>query len=243
MIKLSASAIGTYEKCPRQYSYRYIEKPEIEVKEWAHLELGSCAHRVLEIFHETMIKAPVPPDQFSGLMSKCFSEALKEFKPHLIKPNLPELKEMIQGYLNSIRLNGMPPTIAVEMPFNFNVGPYALKGFIDRLDRISETEFKIVDYKTSKNPNYLTDFQLLVYAAAVRREYPEAKKFSGAYVLLKHGSKTKDFDFSLSDIDKCLNKIEKVGVTIESDTIFEKKPTRLCDWCDFKAICQNSWDR
>ena len=55
MLKLSASSIGCYTKCPKQYHYRYIEKPDVEAKDWSFLEFGKCAHETLEIFHKVLM--------------------------------------------------------------------------------------------------------------------------------------------------------------------------------------------
>lgn len=102
MLKLSASSVGTYKKCPKQYHYRYIEKPDIAVQDWSHLELGKCAHRVLELFHLDLMETIRDPKEYASLMRVCVKKALTEFKMEILKPDLPELKEILQGYLNSI---------------------------------------------------------------------------------------------------------------------------------------------
>ena len=241
MIKLSASSIGTYEKCPKKYHYHYIEKPDIPKQDWSHLEFGKCLHRALELFHLDLMKNIKSPDEYSLAMRLSFIEALKEFDVELLKPELPTAKNILQKYLDTIHQNGLPKVVSVELPFQFKIQGLELKGFIDRIDQIGTGKYKVVDYKTNKNPKYLNNFQLLLYALAVKNHFPDAEEIMGSYVLLKHDCKTMDWVFKKQDIKNTIDKILKVGKDIETDTLWEKKPSALCNWCDYKDICQNSW--
>ena len=86
-----------------------------------------------------------------------------------------------------------------------------------------------------------TEFQLLVYADAIRRKYPDAKVVHGSYMLLKHNCKTKDWKFSSNDFERVTKKILKRADQISTEKRWVKKPTVLCNWCDYKTICQDSW--
>ena len=241
MIKLSASSIGTFEKCPKQYHYRYIDKPDIEKKDWSFLEFGKCAHRVLELFHEDLCNNVREVSEYPEIMMISFKEALTEYDMNILRPELPLLKEVIQDYLNKILDEGLPEVVHNELNFTMMIGDYTVRGFIDRIDRIGPGEYKVVDYKTNKNPKYLTPFQLILYAIAIKEVFPDAEKISGAYVLLKHGSKLKEYEFTEKDFEDARNKILRVGNSIDTNTEWEKRPTRLCNWCDFQSICQNNW--
>ena len=52
MLKLSVSSMDTYKTCPKKYHYRYVEKVKVEVKKHTFTEFGSCAHLILELFHQ-----------------------------------------------------------------------------------------------------------------------------------------------------------------------------------------------
>ena len=58
------SSIDTYHSCPKKYSYRYIEKPDVPRVKWSFTEFGSCAHRILELFHEYLLDNEVKQDEF-----------------------------------------------------------------------------------------------------------------------------------------------------------------------------------
>lgn len=237
--------MGTFKKCPKQYHYRYIDKPDIPKKDWSFLEFGKCAHRVLELFHEDLIENVRRPDEYHLVMKNSFKDALKEFDLKILRDDLPELKEILQFYLDKMLKDGIPQVISNELEFKIMVGDYMVRGYIDRIDKVGPGEYHVVDYKTNKNPKYLKNFQLLLYALVIKEKFPDAKKIKGSYVLLKHECKSLSWDFTDKDIQKARDKVLEIGTSIDARGVlaekWEKKPTRLCNWCDYKSICQDNW--
>ena len=173
--------MDTYTKCPKKYHYRYIEKPDVEESKWNFTEFGSCAHRILELFHLEILKRLVKKEEYPLLMKRCFRDGIKEFDINILEeptwtpegdqPGIIYMREIIQDYLDNIKENGMPDVIGVEMPFSFKIDDDSIvRGYIDRVDRVGPGEYRVVDYKTSKNEKYLSEFQLLVYAEALSRK-------------------------------------------------------------------------
>ena len=256
MRKFSVSSIDTFYKCPKKYSYRYIEKPDVPKNKWTFTEFGSCAHRILELFHEHLINHDTPESDYSSLMKRCFISGVREFDANILeepvwtpdgdKPGFEYLKEVIQNYLDLLKRDGTPDVVGVEVPYNFKLKLESeeivtVRGIIDRIDRVSPGEYRVVDYKTSKNEKYLKSFQLLVYAEAIRRVYPDAKIIHGSFMLLKHKCKMKSWTFSFSEIDDCVSHLKKSASLIEAEKRWVKKPSALCRWCDYVSICQDSW--
>lgn len=241
MLKLSASSMGTFKKCSQQYKYRYIIKPDVPETDWSFLEFGKCAHRVLELFHEHLMHNVEEVENYPLIMRNSFKAALPEFNPIILKPDFPELKQVLQDYLNVIKRDGLPPVIHNELSFNFKIDKYTVRGFIDRVDKIGDGEYHIVDYKTNKNPKYLTSDQLRLYALAVKEIYPDAKTIRGSYVLLKHGSRTKDWTFTEKDYQEAKDEVIRIGTDITLGRNWKKSPSVLCGWCDYHTICQGSW--
>jgi len=252
LLKLSVSSMDTYAKCPKKYHYRYIEKPDVPKNKWGFTEFGSCAHLVLELFHKELLSKNIQENQYSILMKECFKKSVKKFDiqsleepvwtPNGDVPGLLCLRDIMQVYLDKIRSDGVPEVIGVELPFNFKINKDTLvRGFIDRVDRVGPKEYRVVDYKTSKNAKYLTEFQLLVYSEALRRVYKDAEIIHGSYIMLKHDCKSYDYTFRLNDLDNCKKLITKKAGFIDSDATWVKKPSILCRWCDYKPICQDAW--
>lgn len=238
MLKLSASSIGCYDKCPKQYHYRYIVKPDIEAKDWSFLEFGKCAHEALENFHKYLMDNVVDPEKYKYLMRDSLKAAIKNYNFAILKPDFPELKQVLQNYLDMIKREGLPPVVDVERNFKFVLDGHLLRGFIDRTDLISPGYYHIVDYKTNKNPKYLKPFQLLLYGLALNELYPDVERIRGSYCLLKHNSRMKTWEFSAQDLQDTREQIRKVGTDITLGASWEKKPTILCNWCDYQSICQ-----
>ena len=242
LIKLSASAIKTYEQCPKKYYFNYIE--QIPKKQWDHFDLGNLCHRALETFHGIYMKEGLTKKKtLNNLMSHSFSVARNEFK-NMNDVLVSEAKEMLAEYLKLVQKTGMPIVKGVELSFTFNLTDNVLmRGFIDRLDVLKDGKFRIIDYKTTKNDKYLDDFQLLIYGLWLKKEYPHIKSFKGAYVLLRHGCRFKEYEFNIDDIEKIEKKLIAYSNKIREEDQWTPIPTALCNWCDFKNICpsQNSW--
>jgi len=241
LIKLSASAVKTYEQCPRKYFFNYIERAP--KKEWAHFDLGNLCHRSLEFFHEENMKKDINKNSWNKLMGACFKKARKGY-PKMTDDLLTEAKDLLTGYLTMLKKKGLTDVKGVETAFKFNIAEnILLRGFLDRVDLMEDGRLHILDYKTTKNVQYLDDFQLLVYGLWLRREYPDIESFRGSYLLLRHGSKLKSYDFTIEDVEKIEKDLISYADKIRFDDVWTPIPHRLCNWCDFKDICpaQKAW--
>jgi len=236
IIKLSASAVKTYESCPKKYYYNYIEK--VARKQWPHFDLGNLCHITLEKFHEIyMVTGLKGYGTYTNLMGKCFEESRKEF-PNMNINLVKEAKDMLMIYLERIKSEGMPNVIGVEAGFNMDIGDNIIvRGFLDRLDIMKDGLYHIVDYKTTRNKKYLDPFQLSIYGLWLKREYPEIKEFVGSYSLLRHNSELLTYKFNLEDLDKTKKKLLEYADKISNENTWITLPTRLCDWCDFQEVC------
>ena len=243
IIKLSASSMKTFDQCPKKYYYNYIAREPR--KEWAHFKLGNFCHKVLENFHNIHLKRPDIP--LAKLMSMAFTEARKdeEFQD-MPEKMLVEAKELIKDYLVFVSSNGMPNVKGVEKKFNIKItDDILIRGFLDRVDLDEDGQYHIVDYKTTKNVQYLDPFQLLIYGIWLKDQYKDIDRFKGSYVLLRHKSAPKPYEFNLEDLEECKKKIigfaSKIRTCGEEDK-WTPLPSRLCQWCDFMNICPTqSW--
>jgi putative RecB family exonuclease len=241
LLKLSASRAKTFEQCPRKYFYSYIE--HLPKKEWDHLELGTYVHAALEIFHGRVKDGSAEP--LPKLMGAASSEAFKRMTEEgksLPDEQLQEAKAMLASYLAQIQRNGMPHVLEVEFPFTIPLNErYDLTGVIDRIDRDPDGILHIRDYKTSKSARYMEPFQLNTYGLLLLDKFPGTVRFRASYIMLKLGGQVLAYDFTDEDVRKCRDKLIRYAERITSEERWRAKPGRLCDWCDFKDVCFNTW--
>jgi len=241
LIKLSASRAKTFEQCPRKYYYLYLE--QLPKKEWDHLELGTYVHAALETFHRSIRDGSKEP--LRKLMGAAVGDAFKRMTDKgrsLPDEQLREAKVMLSDYLVRIEEKGLPDVLEVEFPFTIPLNDmYDLTGVIDRIDRDLDGTLHIVDYKTSKSAKYMEPFQLNTYGLLLESKYPGIKRFRASYIMLKLGCQPLSYEFTSDDIEKCRAKLIKYADRITSEERWLAKPGRLCDWCDFKDVCFNSW--
>ena len=278
MLKLSVSSMDTYKTCPKKYHYRYIEKVDIETEPQIATAFGTCAHLILEIFHQK-VNSDTPQEMWGKIMAQSCKEAFaskevdggfldqdvwypedkykSKIEDFLIskKGRIPGgiftnnkvngivyIRFIMQQYLDKIREEGLPNVLFTEKSFSFDIREgVTVRGFIDRIDKLSETHYHVLDYKTSKNAKYLKDFQLLVYAKAIKLMYPHVERITGSFMLLKHGYKEIEYELTDMEIDKCSTKILKSARNILTEDKWIKKPGILCNWCDYKSICLDNW--
>lgn len=241
LIKLSASRAKTFEQCPRKYYYTYLE--QLPRKEWDHLELGTYVHAALECFHRWVRDGSKEP--LRKLMGLASSEAFRRMVDSgksLPDEQLREAKAMLSDYLARLERDGMPDVLEVEFPFTMPLNEmYDLTGVIDRIDRDPDGVLHIRDYKTSKSAKYMEPFQLNTYGLLLLDRFPDTTRFRASYIMLKLGGQVLPYEFTVEDVAKCRGKLIQYADRITSEERWRAKPGRLCDWCDFKEVCFNSW--
>lgn len=119
---------------------------------------------------------------------------------------------------------------------------FAIRGFIDRVDRAPGGQIRIVDYKTGRSPAPAYEgkamFQMRFYALAWWRMTGEIPAML-QLLYLGNGQALRyepDEDALLGTERKILairDAIAKAATAGE----FAATPSRLCDWCDHRAIC------
>jgi len=135
-------------------------------------------------------------------------------------------------------------TLVLEKGFNMKIkkGQYTLKGFIDRIDLLSDKTTELIDYKTGTPKEKLSldeKKQLLIYqlACASLPQITEGHKISKlTFYYLDNNSQ-----FSFLGNEKELAKVEDEFIkTIDEirTNHFEATPGFVCKNCDFKDICE-----
>jgi len=122
---------------------------------------------------------------------------------------------------------------------------HILAGIIDRVDKIGEGEYEIIDYKTSRRlPSQEAadmDFQMSLYHMALMRRWPGTNpaKIKLSLYFLKHNEKissTRTKEALETTKEVALQTIKIIEVSVKEDN-FPPVVSKLCDYCPYKQIC------
>ncbi len=255
---LSFSAIETFNTCQRKYYYNYLMK--LPKKFWPWLTFGNFNHMVLEKFHNYIMffkKRGMSYDK-KALMKRAFYSSIRKSsrlanygkQALMTKDQLAASKLLLQKYYKKIETNE-PNVLHTEKYFEIDLGDnIILRGYIDRIDQVSDKRFKIVDYKTSKEAYPIDkNDQLAIYAIGFGQTldaedieiYKQLDFLKVGKVMPKaeegqlHDSST-DADL-LAKLLAIGQKIRSKISTDKNESDWEWKENSFCFCCDFKNEC------
>jgi DNA helicase-2/ATP-dependent DNA helicase PcrA len=257
--KFSYSQLTAFEKCPKQYKYNFIlhlpvfGKPQLSFGQTMHLTL----QRFFTLMTEGGSQSSLFQDQCRDRTMSCLGATEKEllkiyeeswvdfwYKDKKEKEEYREKgKKILKEFYEKLKKE-KPKPISLESGFNFKISDskniYSVKGKIDRVDEV-DNGIEIIDYKTGKAKTKLKTEdkeQLLIYQIAAQ-EAGIGKPVKLTYYYLDNTT-TASFIGSEDDMEKLRNKITETIENIKKSD-FSAKPSKLCEFCDFKGICEEQY--
>jgi DNA helicase II / ATP-dependent DNA helicase PcrA len=231
-LMLSASDIETYRTCPLKYKFarvfRIPQEPTINQR------FGILVHQVLERFHAgggTRSLAELLGLLDAGWRRGGFGDSDEERQLRgKATAALTRYHERFQS------LTGEP--VWFERPFAFKLGPHLLRGRVDRVDRLPDGGYELIDYKTGRPKSAAQlkeDVQLSLYAIGAREAWQlEAALQSYYYVL---DDEKVPVERSDTDREWIRDTVAEVADGILSQG-FEPTPSyAACSICDFRIVC------
>ena len=126
-----------------------------------------------------------------------------------------------------------------EKSFNFKIGPHVLRGRVDRVDRLPDGRYELIDYKTGrpKSPAQLRDdVQLALYAVAASRGVGARGLARRAYLYVLDDQKVPLPD-DAGDREWISETVLEVADGILGQG-FEPTPSyAACSICDYRIAC------
>jgi DNA helicase-2/ATP-dependent DNA helicase PcrA len=239
-VVLSASDIDTYRTCPLKYKFARVFR--IPQEPTLHQRFGILVHQVLERYHA----------------------AGRDSGPGPAHPGLPELLGLLEAgwrrggfgdseeerqlrgkaassltrYLERFRSEEAEP-VWFERQFTFKLGPHLLRGRVDRVDRLPDGEYELIDYKTGrpKSAAQLTeDVQLSLYAVGAREAWQLEASRQAYYYLLDD----QKVEVPADDGDRA-EWVKEVAMEVAAGILsqgFEPTPSfAACSICDYRLAC------
>jgi DNA helicase-2/ATP-dependent DNA helicase PcrA len=235
MLSLSASDLTLYLTCPLKYKFARVfgipQEPTINQR------FGILFHNVLERFH----KEP-PPNESEGLrvLNRLFEQGWRRTGFRDSDDELQfrdRAREALRLYWERERLAEGEP-VWLEKKFDFKVGDHHVRGRVDRVDRLPDGDYELIDYKTGERKSedeLADDLQLALYRMAAREAWG-IEAGTGSYYYVLDGDKV-PAPTRPDDAERVERTVLQVGEGILSQD-FEPRPSpKVCSWCDYRLIC------
>jgi DNA helicase-2/ATP-dependent DNA helicase PcrA len=179
---------------------------------------------------------PVTKDELFAYYEQCWQDDWYPDLPTKDKYRR-EGKETLSALYDSMEKN--PPTPwYLEKDFTLKIGPYLLRGKIDRIDKLPDGTVEIIDYKTGTPKDELSaddKRQLLLYQLAADRSLGlTPARLTYTYL-------TNSANLSFLGTEKELEKFQadtEAQIDRIRDADFTATPGKHCAFCDFRSICE-----
>ncbi len=251
----SYTQLSSFRTCPLQYKFAFIIKIPVPGK--GALTFGKTMHATLQVFMEQWKEKGRPVSAgFAGSGDTSYTTS----------DELPTLENLLKIYAekwsdewygtpharDEYRDRGValltrwyegfakkpPKVFGVEKDFILKIGPYSLKGRIDRIDE-DASGVTIVDYKTGtpkkEDALALPDKEQLILYQIASEEIFKKSVVALQYQYLEDGSSI-EFLATPQEKERVETRVrETIQELVESD--FAPTPGFMCRYCDFKDIC------
>ncbi|MDY6966610.1 MAG: PD-(D/E)XK nuclease family protein [Halobacteriota archaeon] len=241
----SYSRINTFENCPLQFKYRYIDKIKTE-SEGIEAFMGTIVHESLEKLYSDCMRSKETTlddliDFFISRWNKGWHDGIEIVRKGHTPDNYKETgKKCIEQYYTRYTPFDKERTIALEKKVEITLGEFKMIGFIDRLTQRQDGTYEIRDYKTSSSlpeqKKVDKDAQLALYQLALRDMWDDVYDVDLVwhYLTFDKELRSRRDEQSLEDlVCEYVSKIRR----IESATEFEPKESALCNWCGYQGMC------
>ena len=240
-VRLSFSRIDSYRTCPRRFRYAYVDRlPGVP---GPHLSFGTSIHNALEAFYDR--KLPACPSEedllgflFEGWDSSGFAAVPRQEQLAFYRHAQDVLRRFHRREAPRYRLPAATEAW-FELPIEYEA---VVVGSIDRVDIDDDGRFHVIDYKTNRKvkdrQRVAQSLQLGIYALACRHLYGSLP----ATVALDFVVAGVTIAVAIEDIDleAARHAVLDTAAAVRKED-YGPTPNRLCDWCDFRAICP-AWD-
>ncbi|MBS1868647.1 MAG: ATP-dependent helicase [Actinobacteria bacterium] len=228
---LSASDIDTYRTCPLKYKFARVFR--IPQEPTLNQRFGIAVHQVLERFH--VGDEPQTVEGMLGLLDAAWRRGGFGGSEQEIQLR-GKATDALTRYCERFAAEDVQPMF-FERSFSFQLGPHVLRGRVDRVDRLPEGGWELIDYKTGppKSAAQLEqDVQLSLYAVAACEAW-ELQDARGAYYYVLDDAKVPVPAAAGRDW------IEEVATEVAEGILsqgFEPTPSyAACAMCDYRLVC------
>jgi DNA helicase-2/ATP-dependent DNA helicase PcrA len=230
---LSASDIETYRTCPLKYKFARVFR--IPQEPTLNQRFGILVHQVLERFHAGESPGGTLPELL-GLLDQGwrrggFGDSEQE------KQLQVKAEQALIRYHERFQGEDSEP-VWFEKSFSFTLGRHTVRGRVDRVDRMADGAYELIDYKTGrpkKAADLREDVQLALYSVAAVEAWDLEAAHQAYYYVLDDAKVP--VDWAEEDREWITDTVLEVadGITGQG---FEPTPSfAACSICDYRIAC------
>ncbi len=237
-LALSASDIDTYRTCPLKYKFARVFR--IPSEPTVYQRFGIVVHQVLERYHAD---GAAPGEH----RARSLDDLLDLLEVSWRRSGLGfseeerQLRSKADGALRRYHerfVEEDAEPMWLERAFQFRLGRHTLRGRVDRVDRLPDGGYELIDYKTGRPKSVAQlrdDVQLSLYAVASREAWDiDSSRQTYHYVLDDQKVPVPSADI---DRDWIAETVAEVADGILSQG-FEPTPSYpACSMCDYRIVC------
>ncbi len=248
-LRLSFSKINTFTTCPLQYKFRYLYQLAGPLPHAA--SFGSSIHNTLNAFYRELLaqhkarkSAPAPfsvgVDRLRELYNQHWIPQGYENRAHLDTRKAAGWAMLQRFYETNSKPWALPAFLEQAFTLKTPSG-LTLSGRIDRIDRLDDGTFEVIDYKTGRVPEEKStedNLQLSLYALACRDVLKiPASRFSLYYL---EGDEKLTSARTPEHLAKTEQELEEIARTIALSPLTATPSPRVCSLCEYRLLCDKA---
>jgi len=245
---LSPSRASDFMQCPLLYRFRVIDK--LPSAPSAAAARGTLVHQVLERLFDLpadgrtieAASAMVEPEWKALLQDEPeLAELVDEEDPAAVASWFGDAISLIERWFTLEDPTRLEPAER-ELYVETDLDGLTLRGYVDRLDVSPSGEMRVVDYKTGRSPSERFEakalFQMKFYALVLwrlRGQVPRMLQlvYLGNSEIVRYSPD----EAELLAVEGKLKALWKAIETAAQTGDWQPRTSRLCDWCDHRALC------
>lgn len=266
MTVYSHSRLSSFEKCPKQFEYRYILEIPSE-SEGIEAFMGKRVHEVLERLYEFVGQGQLPSlEQVIFRYHAFWDENYDVKRVKIVRQGTPVSfyrdlgVRCIEYYYRRFHPFDHTETLGIEEEVTFDLNDkesdkksekngdendgkstgYAMRGVIDRVVRGSDGAIEIHDYKTGRyvppQKDLNNDRQLALYQLGLLERYGEEQPYRLVWHYLQRREQRTSTRTS-EQLKTLRSETRGLIDRIEAATEFPVRRNKLCDWCEYNERC------
>jgi putative RecB family exonuclease len=247
---LSPSRAADFKACPLLYRFRAVDK--LPQRPSPDAVRGTIVHAVLEQLFALpraqrtyqAAAAMVEPQWHSMLQAvpECAELFAADADGSALAGWLASARELLASYFLLEDPRWIEPAAREELVEVVLPGGLLLRGYVDRLDVAPTGEIRVVDYKTGSAPREAYEakalFQMKFYALVLwRTRGVVPRQLRLMYLRDREALSYAPDAEELRRFERTLLAIWAAISRARDSGDFRPSPSRLCGWCDHRALC------